>query len=98
MPLFPGARLGGGAASGYGVEQITNTSPLREATVIDFPRSLIEFQQRFSDEEACAKYLFAARWPQAFVCPGCGNRGERSGFWVRFCLRGLAAIYPWFCL
>jgi len=39
--------------------------------VIDFHRSLIEFQQRFSDEEACAKYLFAARWPQGFVCPGC---------------------------
>ncbi len=37
----------------------------------DFPRSLIEFQQRFSDEGACAKYLFAARWPQGFVCPGC---------------------------
>ena len=39
----------------------------------DFPRSLIEFQQRFSDEEACAKYLFAARWPQGSVCPGCGT-------------------------
>ena len=39
----------------------------------DFPRSLIEFQQRFSDEEACAEYLFAARWPQGFVCPGCGT-------------------------
>ena len=39
----------------------------------DFPRSLIEFQQRFSDEAACVKYLFAARWPQGFVCPGCGT-------------------------
>ena len=39
----------------------------------DFPRSLIEFQQGFSDEEACAKYLFAMRWPQGFVCPGCGT-------------------------
>jgi hypothetical protein len=41
--------------------------------VTDFPRSLIEFQQRFADEAACAKYLFAARWPKGFVCPGCGN-------------------------
>jgi hypothetical protein len=40
----------------------------------DFPRSLIEFQQRFSDEGACVRYLFAARWPEGFVCPGCGNR------------------------
>jgi hypothetical protein len=24
---------------------------------------LIEFQQRYCDEAACAEYLFAARWP-----------------------------------
>jgi hypothetical protein len=41
--------------------------------VSDFPRSLIEFHQRFSDEEACAKYLFAARGPQGFVCSGGGT-------------------------
>jgi Transposase zinc-ribbon domain len=41
--------------------------------VSDFPRSLIEFHQRFPDEEASAKYLFAARWPQGFVCPSCGT-------------------------
>src|SRR6202795_3664912 len=40
----------------------------------DFPRSLIEFQQRFADEAACVKYLFAARWPEGFACPGCGTR------------------------
>src|SRR6478752_8769355 len=39
----------------------------------DFPRSLIEFQQRFSDEAACAQYLIAMRWPDRFVCPGCGG-------------------------
>ena len=39
----------------------------------DFPSSLIEFQQRFSDEAACAQYLAAARWPDGFVCPGCGG-------------------------
>lgn len=39
----------------------------------DFPRSLIEFQQRFSDEAACVRYLFAARWPQGFVCPACAK-------------------------
>ena len=41
-----------------------------------FPSSLIEFQRRFSSEEACASYLFAARWPAGFVCPGC--RGARA--------------------
>ena len=39
----------------------------------DFPRSLIEFQRRFSDETACAAYLEAARWPNGFVCPACGS-------------------------
>lgn len=39
----------------------------------DFPRSLIEFQHRFPDEAACAAYLFAARWPSGFSCPGCGK-------------------------
>src|SRR5437868_6718933 len=37
------------------------------------PRSLIEFQQRFGDEAACAQYLAAARWPDGFVCPRCGG-------------------------
>jgi hypothetical protein len=41
--------------------------------VTDFPRSLIEFQQRFPDEAACVKYLFMARWPEGFVCPDCGK-------------------------
>jgi hypothetical protein len=42
--------------------------------VADFPRSLIEFQQRFCDEAACAEYLYAARWPEGFACPECGKR------------------------
>src|SRR5438067_2652458 len=37
-----------------------------------FPKSLIEFQCRFATESACAEYLFARRWPEGFVCPGCG--------------------------
>jgi hypothetical protein len=38
-----------------------------------FPRSLIEFQQRFADAAACAAYLREARWPDGFVCPACGH-------------------------
>jgi uncharacterized protein YchJ len=37
----------------------------------------MEFQERFATEEACREYLFASRWPEGFVCPGCG--GERAG-------------------
>jgi len=41
--------------------------------MLDFPRSLVEFQSRFPDEGACVAYLFAARWPHGFVCPACGS-------------------------
>ena len=41
-----------------------------------FPTSLIDFQRRFPDEDACAAWLFATRWPSGFRCPGCG--GEKS--------------------
>lgn len=39
-------------------------------------QSLLEFQQRFPDEARCAQFLFDRRWPDGFVCPGCG--GTRS--------------------
>ncbi|MFQ4150599.1 IS1595 family transposase [Arthrobacter sp. LAPM80] len=37
----------------------------------DFPRTILEFQARFVDEQACLDYLFACRWPEGFVCPRC---------------------------
>jgi transposase-like protein len=39
----------------------------------DYPHSLLEFQQRFPDERACADYLIETRWPNGFVCPSCGS-------------------------
>lgn len=39
----------------------------------DYPHSLLEFQQRFPDERACADYLIGIRWPDGFVCPACGG-------------------------
>ncbi len=39
----------------------------------DFPRTILEFQRRFSDEAACRAYLFASRWPDGFHCPACGS-------------------------
>ena len=43
------------------------------AKLADLPRSLSEFEQRFGDETACARYLATARWPDGFACPGCGG-------------------------
>jgi transposase-like protein len=39
-----------------------------------FPKTLLEFQSKFADEEACQQYLAACRWPEGFVCPRCGSR------------------------
>lgn len=39
--------------------------------MVDFPRSLREFQRRFPDGATCAEYLASARWPDGFRCPGC---------------------------
>ncbi len=38
----------------------------------NYPRSVIEFHQRLSSEEACWRYLAEIRWPDGFVCPHCG--------------------------
>jgi len=40
-------------------------------------RSLSQFQKDFPDEDSCAAYLAARRWPNGFVCPACG--GKRFG-------------------
>ena len=37
-------------------------------------RSLSEFQKAFPDEASSADFLFKRRWPDGFVCPGCGKR------------------------
>ena len=39
----------------------------------DYPTSLLEFQQPFPDERACADYLIKTRWSDGFVCPACGS-------------------------
>jgi len=38
----------------------------------DYPRNLLEFEQRFAGEEACRDYLMSLRWPEGFKCPRCG--------------------------
>jgi transposase-like protein len=48
------------------------TTPARE----DYPRTLDEFEQRFSSQAACEAYLCQLRWPNGFRCPSC--EGERA--------------------
>ena len=40
----------------------------------DFPRDLLEFEARFSTEQACREYLFRLRWPDGFCCLRCDGR------------------------
>lgn len=39
----------------------------------DYPKTLIEFESRFSTEESCRQYLTQLRWPDGFRCPRCGG-------------------------
>ena len=41
--------------------------------MVQRPGSLPEFEARFPDDEACARWLFGKRWPDGFRCPGCGH-------------------------
>ena len=40
----------------------------------DYPRTILEFEERFATEEACRHYLAQLRWPEGFCCPRCGHR------------------------
>ncbi len=39
----------------------------------DYPRTIEEFEARFSSEETCREYLLQLRWPEGFRCPRCGH-------------------------
>ena len=45
----------------------------------DYPRELLEFEKRFSTEEACREYLIQLRWPNGFICPRCKSTGAWKG-------------------
>ncbi|MDP6558445.1 MAG: IS1595 family transposase [Pirellulaceae bacterium] len=57
----------------------------------DYPKTLMEFESRFSTEAACVDYLVQMRWPNGFVCPSCGGhkawRTERMLFHCAGCGR-----------
>src|SRR5919202_6713805 len=39
----------------------------------ELPRSLPEFEARFPDDAACARWPLGKRWPDGFRCPACGH-------------------------
>jgi transposase-like protein len=55
----------------------------------DYPRTLMEFEQRFDSDQACRDYLFQLRWPDGFRCPRCKHQDawqtERDLYHCKHC-------------
>src|SRR5439155_17108849 len=62
-------------ALAYPVSSVRGVSYVLRVPRPEFPRSVIEFQRRFPDDEACRAYLFASRWPVRL--PGLPRRRSR---------------------
>lgn len=53
---------------------------------LDYPRTILEFDQWFPNEDACISYLMRLRWPTGFVCPACnGCKGWFTSRWQIRC-------------
>ena len=50
---------------------VTSRECRRDLGVEDYPRTIQEFEIRFSTEERCRAYLVSLRWPDGFRCPHC---------------------------
>jgi transposase-like protein len=44
----------------------------------DYPRTILELEERFHTEDRCREYLAKLRWPEGFVCPRCQSRDAWS--------------------
>jgi len=61
----------------------------------DYPKTLLEMEQRFATEEQCRVYLTGLRWPEGFVCPICGGHKAwtaKRGRWVCAACRHQATV------
>ena len=54
----------------------------------DFPKSEIEFDQRFRDIDACYNYLASIKWPSGFMCDEYGHKNHWfSSQYIYICTR-----------
>lgn len=44
----------------------------------DYPKTILELENRFSTEKDCIEYLFKFKYPKGFICPKC----KSSKFWM----------------
>ena len=73
------------AASGYALYSRDHHRQWLGLMAEDYPRTLLDLEQRFWTEAACAQYLAGRRWPDGFRGPGCaGTQAWRTarGLWI----------------
>lgn len=55
----------------------------------DYPRNVLELEQRFATDQLCREYLYQLRWPKGFHCPRCAGSdawdASRGRFVCRSC-------------
>jgi transposase-like protein len=57
--------------------------PRHPISDIDYPGTFQDFDKWFSSENDCLEYIATLRWPQGFVCPGCGEKSENPSLMGR---------------
>lgn len=57
--------------------------PRHPISNIDYPGTFQDFDKWFSSENDCLEYIAKLRWPQGFVCPGCGEKSEKPSLMGR---------------
>lgn len=51
--------------------------PKHPVSGTDYPGTFQEFDEWFSSENACLDYIAKVRWPDGFICPGCGFKSKK---------------------
>ena len=57
--------------------------PRHPVSGIDYPGTFQDFDKWFSSESACLEYVAKLRWPEGFICPGCGEKPDKPSLMGR---------------
>jgi len=57
--------------------------PRHPVSGIDYPGTFQDFEHWFSTESACLEFIAKLRWPEGFICPGCGEKTAKPSLMGR---------------
>lgn len=57
--------------------------PRHPVSGIDYPGTFQDFDHWFSTESACLEFIAKLRWPEGFICPGCGEKAAKPSLMGR---------------